>query len=176
MMKRLFCLLLAMCLLCSGALAEQTYESQTNTLLGINLQYPSGWVNNPGTSTICYLESVTSDAVVGRMAVTVKEVSKVPTSEELEDQLTGLSSSIATMYSNFNITDMTTDAKFMNTRAYALRYTADSAKGQVSGFITITHISKKLYAFHYSCAAESFDANSALIQALRDSISLVNDN
>lgn len=173
MMKKFLCLLLALCLLCAGALAEQAYETQTNTLLGITLKYPSGWVNNPGTSTICYLESTTADTVVGRVAITVKEVSKAPTSEEMEDQLTALSSSIATMYTNFNITDMTTDAKFINTRAYALRYTADSAKGQVSGFVTITHINKKLYAFHYSCAAGSFDSNSAIIQELRDSVALI---
>lgn len=174
-MKKIVCAILAMLLLCGGALAENAgnFETLTNPQLGITLQYPAGWVSNPGTSTICYLESLNSDTVAGRVAVTVKEVAAAPTSEELEDQLTGLSSSIATMYTNFNITEMTTDAKFMNTRAYALRYTADSDKGQVSGFITITHINKKLYAFHYSCAADLFDSMSGAIQALRDGVSLI---
>lgn len=176
-MKKIICVLLVL-LLCGGALAETTanFETLTNPQLGITLQYPAGWVSNPGTSTICYLESMNSDTVAGRLAITVKAVSAAPTSEELEDQLTGLSSSIATMYTNFNITEMTTDGRFMNTRAYALRYTADSDKGQVSGFVTITHINKKLYAFHYSCAAENFDAMSGTVQALRDSVALIKGN
>ena len=177
-MKKIFCAILALMLLCGSALAENAagFETLTNPQLGITLQYPASWVSNPGTSTICYLESLNSDTVAGRMAVTVKAVSAAPTAEELEDQLTGLSSSIAAMYTNFNITEMTTDGKFMNTRAYALRYTADSDKGQVGGFITITHINKKLYAFHYSCAAEAFDSMSGTVQALRDGVSLISGN
>lgn len=176
-MKRIICALLALCLLCSGALAETadtaTYETLTNTLLGIKLQYPAGWVSNPGTSTICFLESLNGIGVIGRMAVTVKEVKKAPSAEDMEDQLSALSGIIAEEYSNFNITEMTTSGKFMNTRAYALRYTADSDQGGVSGYVVITHISKKIYAFHYSCATEMFEANSAEIQTLRDAVALI---
>ena len=180
MMKRFFALVLMLCLLAPCALAEEPAavpcETLTNTQLGIKLQYPTGWVSNPGTATICFLESVSMAGVPGRMAVTVKPVKATPTSKEMEDQLSTLSTAVSTQYSNFNITEMTSDARFMNTRAYALRYTADSEQGEVSGFITITHISKKIYAFHYSCATENFTASSAMIQTLRDSVALINAN
>lgn len=172
-MKKILCTLLALCLMCGCAFAEEAaYETLNNAQLGITLKYPTGWVSNPGTATICFLESLTTETVPGRMAVSVKPVSSTPSSEKMEDQLSSLSGEIAKMYTNFNVAEMTTNGKFMNTRAYALRYTADSDRGGVTGYVVITHISKKIYAFHYSCGSDMFEANSAQIQTLRDAVAL----
>lgn len=172
-MKKILCALLALCLLCGGAFAESAaYETLNNAQLGLTLQYPSGWTSNPGTSTICFLETLSSESVVGRMAISVKPVDSTPKSSEMEEQLSSLSGFIGKNYTNFNVTEMTTSAKFMKTRAYALRYTADSERGGVAGYICITYINKNIYAFHYSCAADLFEANSAQIQTLRDAVAL----
>lgn len=175
-MKKFLIALLALCLLTGSALAESavTFESLTNAQLGLTLQYPSGWTSNPGTSTICFLEYATGDVVGARMAVTVKQVSSSLSSSDMEDQLTSYSGSISTLYNQFNVSELTTDSQFLNTRAGSLLYTADSNGTPVSGFVTMACVNKRIYAFHFSCPTDRFEGMSETIKALRDGVTLLN--
>ncbi len=174
-MKKFLTALLALCLLTGGALAESalTFETLTNAQLGITLQYPSGWTSNPGTSTICFLEYATGDVVGARMAVTVKEVSESLSASQMEDQLASYSAAISSLYNQFNVSEMTTDSQFLNTRAGSLLYTADSSGTPMSGFVTMACVNKRIYAFHFSCPTDRFDGMSETVKTLRDGVALL---
>ena len=177
-MKRFLISLLILCLLVGSALAEstQSYVSLTNTQLGLTMPYPSGWTSNPGTSTICFLEPTTGGAASSRLAVTVKQVSDSLSAAQLEEQINSYASSISSLYGQFNVTELTTDSQFLNTRAGSLLYTADSNGTPMSGFVTMACIGKRIYAFHFSCPTDRFESMSGTIKELRDGITLLNAN
>ena len=189
-MKRICTALLALLLLLGGAHAEEdifaaTIVTPTPTAgvgsiglaiseytytLGVRFSYPSHWIQTPGRRTICYEEPVGEGDIPARMAVSVKQLDDRADGDELTRQLSSFVSAIFTQFDRYEIGNLITDVPFMGKTAYSTVYRGYKGDQVIRGTAIMASVGTKIYAFHFSCDADDYDAMTTVMEYLRSHV------
>ena len=140
------------------AISEYTYAVISNDTLGVRFSYPSHWVQTPGRRTICYQEPVPEGEIPARMAVSVKQLSDRPDDDELTAQLSAFVTAIFTQFDRYEIGNLITDVSFMGKSTFSTIYRGYKGDDVIEGMAIVAGVGTKVYAYHFSCAAEDYDA------------------
>ena len=154
----------------SLAISEYTYAVLTNDTLGVRFSYPSHWIQTPGRRTICYEEPVGEGDIPARMAVSVKQLDDRADGDELTRQLSSFVSAIFTQFDRYEIGNLITDVPFMGKTAYSTVYRGYKGDQVIRGTAIMASVGTKIYAFHFSCDADDYDAMTTVMEYLRSHV------
>ena len=154
----------------SLAISEYTYAVLTNDTLGVRFSYPSHWIQTPGRRTICYEEPVGDGDIPARMAVSVKQLDDRADGDELTRQLSSFVSAIFTQFDRYEIGNLITDVPFMGKTAYSTVYRGYKGDQVIRGTAIMASVGTKIYAFHFSCDADDYDAMATVMEYLRSHV------
>ena len=152
------------------AISEYTYAVLTNDTLGVRFSYPSHWIQTPGRRTICYEEPVGEGDIPARMAVSVKQLDDRPDDDELVSQLSAFITVIFTQFDRYEIGNLITDVPFMGKTAYSTVYRGYKGDQVIRGTAIMASVGTKIYAFHFSCDADDYDAMTTVMEYLRSHV------
>ena len=152
------------------AISEYTYAVLTNDTLGVRFSYPSHWIQTPGRRTICYEEPVGEGDIPARMAVSVKQLDDRADGDELTRQLSSFVSAIFTQFDRYEIGNLITDVPFMGKTAYSTVYRGYKGDQVIRGTAIVASVGTKIYAFHFSCDADDYDAMTTVMEYLRSHV------
>ena len=152
------------------AISEYTYAVLTNDTLGVRFSYPSHWIQTPGRRTICYEEPVGEGDIPARMAVSVKQLDDRADGDELTRQLSSFVSAIFTQFDRYEIGNLITDVPFMGKTAYSTVYRGYKGDQVIRGTAIMAGVGTKIYAFHFSCDADDYDAMTTVMEYLRSHV------
>ena len=152
------------------AISEYTYAVISNDTLGVRFSYPSHWVQTPGRRTICYEEPVGEGDIPARMAVSVKQLDDRADGDELTRQLSSFVSAIFTQFDRYEIGNLITDVPFMGKTAYSTVYRGYKGDQVIRGTAIMASVGTKIYAFHFSCDADDYDAMTTVMEYLRSHV------
>ena len=152
------------------AISEYTYAVLTNDTLGVRFSYPSHWIQTPGRRTICYEEPVGEGDIPARMAVSVKQLDDRADGDELTRQLSSFVSAIFTQFDRYEIGNLITDVPFMGKTAYSTVYRGYKGDQVIRGTAIMASVGTKIYAFHFSCDADDYDAMTTVMEYLRSHV------
>lgn len=152
------------------AISEYTYAVLTNDTLGVRFSYPSHWIQTPGRRTICYEEPVGDGDIPARMAVSVKQLDDRADGDELTRQLSSFVSAIFTQFDRYEIGNLITDVPFMGKTAYSTVYRGYKGDQVIRGTAIMASVGTKIYAFHFSCDADDYDAMTTVMEYLRSHV------
>lgn len=143
--------------------------------LGFRFSYPSGWQNVPGRSTVCYLQPVTDGTLYpARVSVTMKQLPHKCNMTLLEEQMVSLMKTIMSQYdeSTFQVDEkLDTETKFMgNTKTLASSYLAYDGDQEIEGYVIMTYFERYVFAYHFVCAYEDYEAFGPAMRRMRDSV------
>lgn len=192
-MKRFWMALLALALLLGGAqaqedifaitptptaavgsiglsISEYTYAVLTNDTLGVRFSYPSHWIQTPGRRTISYEEPVAEGDIPARMAVSVKQLDDRADEDEMTSQLSSFVSAIFTQFDSYEIGNLITDVSFMGKTAYSTIYRGYKGDQVIQGTAIMTCVGAKIYAYHFSCDANDYDAMTTVMEYMRNHV------
>ena len=156
------------------AISEYTYAVLTNDTLGVRFSYPSHWIQTPGRRTICYEEPVGEGDIPARMAVSVKQLDDRADGDELTRQLSSFVSAIFTQFDRYEIGNLITDVPFMGKTAYSTVYRGYKGDQVIRGTAIMASVGTKIYAFHFSCAADDYDDMETVMYYLRTHVEAKN--
>ena len=152
------------------AISEYTYAVLTNDTLGVRFSYPSHWIQTPVRRTICYEEPVGDGDIPARMAVSVKQLDDRADGDELTRQLSSFVSAIFTQFDRYEIGNLITDVPFMGKTAYSTVYRGYKGDQVIRGTAIMASVGTKIYAFHFSCDADDYDAMTTVMEYLRSHV------
>ena len=148
-------------------ISEYTYAILENETLGVRFAYPSHWEQTPGRRSICYEEPVGEGEVPARMVVSVKQLDDRADEDEMTGQLSQLVYAIFDQFDSYEIGNLITDVPFMNKTAYSTIYRGYKGDDVIQGSVIIANVGTKIYAFHFSCAADDYDDMETVMYYLR---------
>ena len=96
--------------------------------------------------------------IPARMAVSVKQLDDRADDDELTRQLSSFVTAIFTQFDRYEIGNLITDVPFMGKTAYSTIYRGYKGDQVIEGMAILTGVGTKIYAYHFSCAAEDYDA------------------
>ena len=152
------------------AISEYTYAVLTNDTLGVRFSYPSHWIQTPGRRTICYEEPVGEGDIPARMAVSVKQLDDRADEDEMTAQLSSFVTAIFTQFDRYEIGNLITDVPFMGKTAYSTVYRGYKGDQVIRGTAIMASVGTKIYAFHFSCDADDYDAMATVMEYLRSHV------
>lgn len=152
------------------AISEYTYAVLTNDTLGVRFSYPSHWIQTPGRRTICYEEPVGEGDIPARMAVSVKQLDDRANEDEMTAQLSSFVTAIFTQFDRYEIGNLITDVPFMGKTAYSTVYRGYKGDQVIRGTAIMASVGTKIYAFHFSCDADDYDAMTTVMEYLRSHV------
>lgn len=152
------------------AISEYTYAVLTNDTLGVRFSYPSHWIQTPGRRTICYEEPVGEGDIPARMAVSVKQLDDRADEDEMTAQLSSFVTAIFTQFDRYEIGNLITDVPFMGKTAYSTVYRGYKGDQVIRGTAIMASVGTKIYAFHFSCDADDYDAMTTVMEYLRSHV------
>lgn len=155
-------------------ISEYTYAILENETLGVRFAYPSHWEQTPGRRSICYEEPVAEGEVPARMVVSVKQLDDRADEDEMTGQLSQLVYAIFDQFDSYEIGNLITDVPFMNKTAYSTIYRGYKGDDIIQGSVIIANVGTKIYAFHFSCAADDYDDMETVMYYLRTHVEAKN--
>ena len=155
-------------------ISEYTYAILENETLGVRFAYPSHWEQTPGRRSICYEEPVGEGEVPARMVVSVKQLDDRADEDEMTGQLSQLVYAIFDQFDSYEIGNLITDVPFMNKTAYSTIYRGYKGDDVIQGSVIIANVGTKIYAFHFSCAADDYDDMETVMYYLRTHVEAKN--
>lgn len=155
-------------------ISEYTYAILENETLGVRFAYPSHWEQTPGRRSICYEEPVAEGEVPARMVVSVKQLDDRADEDEMTGQLSQLVYAIFDQFDSYEIGNLITDVPFMNKTAYSTIYRGYKGDDVIQGSVIIANVGTKIYAFHFSCAADDYDDMETVMYYLRTHVEAKN--
>ena len=156
-------------------ISEYTYAILENETLGVRFAYPSHWEQTPGRRSICYEEPVAEGEVPARMVVSVKQLDDRADEDEMTGQLSQLVYAIFDQFDSYEIGNLITDVPFMNKTAYSTIYRGYKGDDVIQGSVIIANVGTKIYAFHFSCAADDYDDMETVMYYLRTHVEAKNN-
>ena len=156
-------------------ISEYTYAILENETLGVRFAYPSHWEQTPGRRSICYEEPVGEGEVPARMVVSVKQLDDRADEDEMTGQLSQLVYAIFDQFDSYEIGNLITDVPFMNKTAYSTIYRGYKGDDIIQGTVIIANVGTKIYAFHFSCAADDYDDMETVMYYLRTHVEAKNN-
>lgn len=156
-------------------ISEYTYAVWENTTLGVRFAYPSHWEQTPGRRSICYEEPVGEGEVPARMVVSVKQLDDRADEDEMTSQLSQLVYAIFSQFDSYEIGNLITDVPFMGKTAYSTIYRGYKGDDVIQGTVIMANVGTKIYAFHFSCAADDYDDMETVMYYLRTHVEAKNN-
>ena len=101
------------------------------------------------------------------MAVSVKQLDDRADGDELTRQLSSFVSAIFTQFDRYEIGNLITDVPFMGKTAYSTVYRGYKGDQVIRGTAIMASVGTKIYASHFSCAAEDYDAMAPVREYMR---------
>lgn len=155
--------------------AVSGYSSVVGTGLGFKFDYPTGWTNVPGRSTVCYVQPLENGTVYpARVAVTMKQLlHKCSGEKEFKEELASYFKTLRSQYdeSSFQIDmELDTATKFMGNDALATTYLAYDGSQEIQGYVIMTYFERYLFCFHFLCAYDDYEAFQPAMRHMRDSV------
>ncbi|MBQ8506155.1 MAG: hypothetical protein IJ466_01815 [Clostridia bacterium] len=151
------------------------YSQISNTGLGFQFSYPTGWQNIPGRSTVCFVQPTTDGTVYpARVSVSMKQLSHKGNDERLEEQMVEFVKTIMSQYDEktFEVEEKLDNSNtFMgNRKTLATTYLAYDGDQEIAGYYIMTYFEKYVFCFHFVCAYEDYEAFSTAMRHMRDSV------
>lgn len=150
------------------------YSEVSNTGLGFRYNYPTGWNNIPGRSTVCYVQPLEEGTVYpARVAVTMKKLAHKPKDEVIKEELVSYLKFLMSQYDEktFEVDDaLNTSGKFMGEDSMSTTYLAYDGDQEIKGYVVITAIEKYLFCYHFLCAYQDYGAFESAMHTMRDSV------
>lgn len=142
--------------------------------LGFRFCYPTGWINIPGRSTVCYVQPLTDGTVYpARVAVTMKRMPHTTSYDESRTELANYLRNLMTQYDSatFRVnTHLDLETKFMGNRAIGTTYQAYDGDQEIQGYAVITYFDHYMFVFHFLCAYDDYTSFQATLRYMRDSV------
>ena len=144
----------------------------TNDELGIHISYPVNWQNQPGRSTICYLQTNTDGAYPARVCVTMKKLAHSCNDTKAQAQLVSYLKKLREQYdaSTFEVDlNLDTETLFMGRKAMSTTYLAYDGETEIKGYVILTYFDKYVYCYHFLCGYDDYSKYESAIRYMRDS-------
>ena len=90
--------------------------------------------------------------------------------DELTRQLSSFVSAIFTQFDRYEIGNLITDVPFMGKTAYSTVYRGYKGDQVIRGTAIMASVGTKIYAFHFSCDADDYDAMTTVMEYLRSHV------
>lgn len=153
------------------------YSEVVGTGLGFRFNYPNGWNNIPGRSTVCYVQPMEEGTVYpARVAVTMKRLAHKCNADSTNEHKTELADYLKTLMTqydektfqiNMNLDEST---KFMGNSAISTTYLAYDGDQEIQGYVILTYFERYLFVYHFLCAYEDYAAFEPAMRHMRDSV------
>ena len=157
------------------AIEDYQYFLLTNSTLAVIFKYPSHWINQPGKSTISYIEPVNAGETPARLAVTSKAVTERPGSKELKAQLDSFLALVSAQCPDYEAGEFKNDVAIMETTGIRQRYTARDPDTNVpiTGYALVCYVraARRIYLLHFTAPTREYDELSTVIDVIRESMS-----
>ena len=154
-------------------ISPASYSSTTFTLeTGFSMEVPSHWTRQPASKSVCFTEPVAEGSVPGRIVVTSKKVESVGSSTR-ENQLGSYFTSILGDFDTYEWSDINTDQPFLgDEEAHSVTYSGTRDGLSYKGYVILAAVNKTIYVYHFRCGSEAYGEMEAVMEHVRDSISL----
>lgn len=160
--------------------AVSGYSEISGTGLGFKFNYPTGWNNIPGRSTICYVQPIEDGtAYPARVAVTMKKLAHKCTEEKAQNELLEYCKLLMSQYdeSTFEVSkELDSETKFMGNKAISTTYLAYDGTQEIQGYVIMTWFEKYVFCYHFLSAYEDYAAFDSTMRHMRDSVQAVEDD
>ena len=157
------------------AIEDYEFFQVTNTRLDVMFKYPSHWINQPGHSTICYIEPVDPGETPARLAVTSKLLTERPTERQVQKQLDDFMKLVEQQYTNYEAGEFKNDVEAMGVTGLCQRYTArdPETNESVSGYVLVIYAraARRVYLLHFTAPSRAFSGFMPVLETIRDSLS-----
>lgn len=149
------------------AVTYQKYDAGIFTL-----DYPSHWVQVPGSNSVCFREA--TGEFPARMVITVKTDVGNITAEVKSKQLASFIRKVIAGFDTYNVVSApTTGISFLgDDDSFSATYSVTKGDTTLKGYVLIAGVGKNLVVFHFRCALVDFDDMQSMCLRLRNSIVL----
>lgn len=150
-----------------------SYSEIKDTGLGFKFNYPTGWINYPGRSTICYVQPMTNGTIYpGRVSVTMKRLLHPCGDEEMIEELTSYRDMLNKQFSNMRVVGgaANLEDRFMGKKAISFEYMAYDGSQEIKGYVVMTHFERYVFAYHFLCAYGDYNSFSGAMVKMKDSV------
>ena len=159
------------------AIADYDYYLVSNSTLDVMFKYPSHWINQPGRSTISYIEPVDPGQTPARLAVTSKLLSERPTSRQVRTHLDDFMRLVEERYTSYEAGELDEEVEILETTGFSQRYTARDPETNeaVTGYALVYYLrdSRRVYLFHFTAPTREFSQFSPVLDTIIDSLSTI---
>ncbi|MBR3503073.1 MAG: hypothetical protein IKO07_02365 [Clostridia bacterium] len=159
------------------AVEDYEYYLVSNSTLDVMFKYPSHWINQPGRSTISYIEPVDPGKTAARLAVTSKLLAERPTSRQVRTHLDDFMKLVQEQYTGYEAGELDEAVEIMDTTGFSQRYTAydPNTNEAVTGYALVFYVreTRRVYLFHFTAPTREFTELSAVLETVRDSLSTI---
>ncbi len=148
------------------------YGEVTNDELGVSFGYPVNWLNQPGRSSICYLQKPTDGSYPARVCITMKRLAHSCNESKAQAQLVSYLKKLREQYdaSTFEVDlNLDTQTLFMGRKAMSTTYLAYDGDIEIKGYVILTYFDKYVYCFHFLCGYDDYPDYESAIRYMRDS-------
>ena len=157
------------------AVEDYQYYLVSNSTLDVMFKYPSHWINQPGRSTISYIEPVDPGETPARLAVTSKLLSERPTGRQLKTHLDDFLALVEAQYPNYEAGELKEDVAIMDATGIRQKYTArdPDTNDPITGYALVCYVrsSRRVYLLHFTAPTRVYDDLSAVVDVIRESMS-----
>ncbi|MBO4885562.1 MAG: hypothetical protein J5602_09645 [Clostridia bacterium] len=157
------------------AIEDYQYFLLTNSTLAVIFKYPSHWINQPGKSTISYIEPVNPGETPARLAVTSKSMTQKPGSKELKAQLDSFLALVEAQCPDYEAGEYKDNVAIMETTGIRQRYTARDPDTNVAitGYALVCYVrsARRIYLLHFTAPTRDYDELSVVVDVIRESMS-----
>jgi hypothetical protein len=156
------------------AIADYRYQKVSNSTLKVSFEYPSHWINVPGSITICYVQPVNAGEAPARVAISVKKTSKTLNPDGLKNELEKLIDAVSGGFVNFRHGTVSKKLKLAGSSAYSVAYDAELNGKAVKGIIIVAakNAKNRLMALHFYAPADQYKDFDPVLKQIMDSIKL----
>lgn len=134
------------------------YLEYTNEEMGFSCKYPSHWTVETSANTFTFTQPVAT-GIPMRLAISVKPYEGKLTGAQIKKEFTNYLTTIKDSYDKFAKGKFNSKQSFINRRAWACLYKAQSEGKNLNGYVTMTSIeeSKQIVALHFSCSKKDYN-------------------
>lgn len=145
--------------------------------LGFRFDYPTGWTNIPGRSTVCYVQPVGEGTTYpARVAVTMKRLTHRVNRDSKSEHKSELADYVKVLMTQYDEetfvvnTELDETTQFMGNSAISTTYLAYDGDQEIQGYLIETYFDRYLFVFHFLCAYEDYAAFEPAMRHMRDSV------
>ena len=159
------------------AIEDYEYYLVSNSTLDVMFKYPAHWINQPGRSTITYVEPSDPGRAGARLAVTSKLLSERPTSRQVRDHLDDFMKLVNEQYPSCEPGELDEDVAILDTTGCAQSYTARDPETNeaITGYALVFYVreSRRVYLLHFTAPTREYSELSPVLDTALESLSTI---